>query len=98
LLQIILAVKVFTGKSAANLIGFSLYMTYIFSPAAFNIFSLLCLLSILTMVCSVDFIFLFCLLGVVCTSYIYIYKGMSFLSFGKFSSMTFLKNWYMPLA
>lgn len=73
--------------------GFSFICDFFFSCSFQHTFFVL--LNVLTMTCYGDFLFCSCLFGIWWVSSICIV--MSLLSLGKFSSMIFLKIWFVPL-
>lgn len=80
--------------SVVTLIGFPFHVICVFSLETRNIFSLLCIISVLTMICYVEFLFCSCLRGVLCTSCVCM--GMSFLSL-EFSSLILIRIWSTTL-
>lgn len=95
MLQALLTFKSPIEKSVVILKGFPLSTASNFPLAASNTLSLLCILSVLAMICLGDIFFYSGLFGDLCASCICL--GVPFLSLGKLFSMILLKIWSMPL-
>ena len=83
-IQNFLAFKRSLEKQGVILIGLPLYGTWSFSFAAFHILSLLCIFSILIIICQANFLFWFNLLRVLYVSCTFL--SLFFFNFGIFSS------------
>ena len=76
-------------KSGVILIGLPLYVTWVFSLTDFNILSLFSVFVVLNITCQEKFLFWSSLFGILWASYMFM--GISFFRYWKFSSITLLK-------
>lgn len=87
MLQDLLAFNIPIEKSTVIADGCSFACDFRVSPATFNALSLLCVPRVLTMTCCRDFVFWSCLVF----SASCVYRDVTLISLGEFSSMTLLK-------